>query len=164
MLFDNGPTNQRQVHEFNLNNVAPYAESSESVPLPNPYEHDTPPTPPPHDDVGSPITPVSRATSTHSTEPPTSHSHSRSYSYSVAPSAWTYDDSAEPLLSRGTTQASRLTTSSSLHEEIAGYQKALEAHHRKEDDDAQRREERIGQGSAVPEDPPPVYRDREELL
>ncbi|KAI0633405.1 hypothetical protein C8Q77DRAFT_1056901 [Trametes polyzona] len=154
-------------HARELHNIPPaIAESSESISLPNPYEQDTPPTPPPHDEVISPSTTMSRYASLYSTASPTEHSysHSRSYSYSAAPSAWTHDDSAVPLLSRGTTQTSRLTASSSLHEEMAGYQKALEAHHRKEQDDAQRREDRIGEGSAFPEDPPPVYRDREELL
>lgn len=160
---------RRETHE--LRNVSPSgpapAASTESIVLPNPYEQDTPPAPPPRDSdimMASPTSPVSRYASLYSTASPTEHSHSRSYSYSAAPSAWTHDDSAEPLLSRGATQTSRLTASSSLHEEMAGYQKALEAHHRKEQDEAQRREDRIGEGSAVPEDPPPVYRDREELL
>ncbi|KAH9855197.1 hypothetical protein C2E23DRAFT_724863 [Lenzites betulinus] len=150
-----------------LNNVPrTAAESTESVALPNPYEQDRPPTPPPRDDsVTSPASTMSRYASLYSTTSgPTEETHSRTRSYSAVPSAWTHDDSTTPLLSRGTTQASRLTASSSLHEEMAGYQKALEAHHRKEQDDAQQRESRIGQGSAVPEDPPPVYRDREELL
>ncbi|EIW63070.1 uncharacterized protein TRAVEDRAFT_43380 [Trametes versicolor FP-101664 SS1] len=145
----------------------PIAGSVDSIALPNPYEQGTPPLLPPRDDdATSPTSPVSRYASVYSTSSPTeasgSHSHARSYSYSVAPSAWTSDDSGAPLLSRGTTQASRLTATSSLHEEMAGYQKALEAHHQKEQDDAQHRENRIGEGSAVPEDPPPVYRDREE--
>lgn len=142
----------------------PVAGSLDSIALPNPYEAGTPPVLPPHDEPASPTSPVSRYASVYSTSSPTegsgSHSHARSYSYSAAPSSWTADDSGTPLLSRGTTMASRLTAGSSLHEEMAGYQKALEAHHQKEQDDAQHRENRIGEGSAVPEDPPPVYSDR----
>ncbi|KAI0371146.1 hypothetical protein BV20DRAFT_1051894 [Pilatotrama ljubarskyi] len=150
-----------------LANIPPIAESSESIPLPNPYEQDIPPRPPPRDRTSAPPpSSVSRYASLYSTASTTSpnpySAHSRSYSYSGAPSAWTHDDSAAPLLSRGTTQASRLTTSSSLHEELAGYQKALEAHHRKEEDDAQQREERIGEGSVIPDEPPPVYRGRDQ--
>ncbi|KAI0829682.1 hypothetical protein BC628DRAFT_1408523 [Trametes gibbosa] len=160
-LLDAAVLQTRQLNDI----PAAGAESSESIELPNPYERDTPPTPPPRDDTGTSLTSgMSRYASLYSTASgPTEQSHSHARSYSVAPSAWTHDDSTAPLLSRGTTQASRLTASSSLHEEMAGYQKALEAHHRKEQDEAQQREGRIGEGSAVPEDPPPVYRDREEL-
>ncbi|KAI0674985.1 hypothetical protein C8Q78DRAFT_1075331 [Trametes maxima] len=164
-------TGRRETREFaNVPpaRVAESHESHESLPLPNPYEQDTPPTPPPHDDVvlspTSPISPAptSREASLYASTSLTSNSHSHARSYSAAPSAWTHDDSTAPLLSRGTTQASRASASSSLHEEIAGYQKALEAHHHKEEEAAGQRERRIGEGSAVPEDPPPVYRDREE--
>ena len=85
---------------------------------------------------------------------------------SAAPSAWTHDSlhsdaasasSQAPLLVRGDTQASRFTASSTLREEMAGYQKRLEAHHRKESEDAAMREHGIGVGSSIPMDPPPQY-------
>ncbi|KAI0645381.1 hypothetical protein C8Q79DRAFT_1010349 [Trametes meyenii] len=159
----------RELTSIPLTRAAESYELHEPLTLPNPYEHDTPPTPPPHDDVvlppTSPISPAStsRMTSLYTSTSSTSNSHSHTRSYSAVPSAWTHDDSTTPLLSRGATQASRdSSASSTLHEELAGYQKALEAHHHKEEEAAQQREQRIGEGSAVPEDPPPVYRDREE--
>ncbi|KAH9892866.1 hypothetical protein C8Q73DRAFT_699702 [Cubamyces lactineus] len=129
--------------------------------LPNPYEQDIPPPVPPRDrrhvlSLASTSEPTSMDTSTSPT------SHSRPYSYSAAPSAWTHEESSAPLLSRDSTQVSRLTASSSLHQEIVGYQKALEAHYQKVQDDAQGRSGGIGGSSTLPEDPPPVYRDRDE--
>ncbi|KAI8993790.1 hypothetical protein BD414DRAFT_480450 [Trametes punicea] len=141
-----------------LRNIAPVHPSSESIPLPNPYEEDVPPPLPPRDEPVSPISPVSPRTSSYAHTSPTSHS--RPNSYWGAPSAWAHEDSAVPLLSRETTQASRFTATSSL-QEMAGYQKALEAHHRKEEEDAVMQQQRLGQGRAIPEDPPPLYRDRE---
>ncbi|KAI0330136.1 hypothetical protein GY45DRAFT_1324018 [Cubamyces sp. BRFM 1775] len=138
--------------------------SAESDSLPNPYDQDIPPPVPPRDRRNV-VSLASMASTSGPTSPGTSTSptsHSRTYSYSAAPSAWTHEESSAPLLSRDSTQTSRLTTSSSLHQEIVGYQKALEAHYRKEEDDAEGRPSGIGGSSALPEDPPPVYRDRDE--
>ncbi|OSD04026.1 hypothetical protein PYCCODRAFT_170502 [Trametes coccinea BRFM310] len=142
-----------------LSNVQPGRPSVEFLTLPNPYERDVPPPPPPHDDVPSPTSPLSHrvSASAYTNTSPSSHSHA----YSGAPSAWPFEDSSEPLLSRGPTQASRLTASSSLHDDLVGYQKALEAHHRKVEEEAVQGEGSSGQGRGLPEDPPPVYRDRE---
>ncbi|KAI9067137.1 hypothetical protein FKP32DRAFT_1588949 [Trametes sanguinea] len=149
----------RQQQPQVLSNVQPGRPSVEFLTLPNPYERDVPPPPPPHDDVPSPTSPLSRrvSASAYTNTSPSSHSHS----YSAAPSAWPFEDSSEPLLSRGPTQASRLTASSSLHDDLVGYQKALEAHHRKVEEEAVQGEGSSGRGRGLPEDPPPVYRDRE---
>ena len=138
-----------------LRNLPPEASRETIETLPNPYDGDTPPQPPPRDDLSatSPTSPVSRHTSS-SWYGDSTHSSNRR---STAPSAWTHDESGVPLLSRGTTHTSHRTTSSSLHDELSGYQKALEAHHRKESEDAAIREERIGEGSGIPADPPPLY-------
>ncbi|KAI1796464.1 hypothetical protein LXA43DRAFT_987764 [Ganoderma leucocontextum] len=155
-----------------LRNVAPGTDDGR--PLPNPYDGETPPQPPPRDlllaSPTSPTSPTAPTAWSYSTTPDESRyasSSSRvSRRESAAPSAWTHDElhsdaasasSEAPLLARGDTQASRLTASSSLHEEMAGYQKRLEAHHRKESEDAIIREHGIGAGSSVPADPPPVY-------
>ncbi len=144
-----------------MRNVAPAAY--ETAPLPNPYDGDVPPQPPARDDPAvSPMSTasgasVSRDTSYQSSAPQSSIRHS------TAPSAWTQDGSAIALLSRGTTQASRHSASSSLTDELAGYQKVLEVHHRKEEEDAIRRESRVGDGSGVPADPPPKYSPSEQM-
>ncbi|KAI0702944.1 hypothetical protein C8T65DRAFT_260502 [Cerioporus squamosus] len=138
-----------------MRNIAPGALDTAS--LPNPYDGDTPPQPPPRDAPPcptSPVSPVSRYASLNSSSLYSSNRQS------TAPSAWTHDESGEALLSRGATHASRVSTSSSLHDELSGYQKRLEAHHRKEEEDALRQQ--LGEGSGVPADPPPVYSPSEE--
>lgn len=135
--------------------AAPSRPSHESDTLPNPYESDTPPCPPPRDETAplSPTATTSRRASS-SWMGDSSHSSGRR---STAPSAWTHDESGVALLSRGTTQTShRTSASSSLHGELAGYQKALEAHHRKESEDAAIGGG-LGESSRVPVDPPPQY-------
>lgn len=62
-------------------------------------------------------------------------------------------------LSRGLTQTSHRTTAttgtrSSLHDEMAAYQKRLEIHHEKE----MNTRDDVG-GSGMPSDPPPVYQE-----
>ncbi|CDO76727.1 hypothetical protein BN946_scf184796.g21 [Trametes cinnabarina] len=140
-----------------LNNVPPGRPSVEFLTLPNPYERDVPPMPPPHDNIASPTSPLSHRASAYTNPSPSSHSHT----YTVVPSAWPFEDSSEALLSRGPTRASHLTTSSGLHEDLVGYQKALEAHHRKEEEDVAQGEGGSSQARAVPEDPPPIYPGRE---
>ncbi|KAI0655960.1 hypothetical protein C8Q70DRAFT_1057157 [Cubamyces menziesii] len=157
LFFDGAP--QGQI--LNGNPIIAAHASPAADSLPNPYDQDIPPPVPPRDrrnvvSLASTAEPTSLDTSSSPT------SHSRSYSYSAAPSAWTHEESSAPLLSRDSTQTSRLTASSSLHQEIVGYQKALEAHYRKEEDDAEGRPGGIGGSSALQEDPPPVYRDRDE--
>lgn len=189
-LYFSESTGRRGTQE--MRNVPP--RINDTTPLPNPYDGDTPPQPPPHNDevISSPTSPVSGAAVSRYTSYQGSTTSSNRYSRapsawtqdesaaalltrggrhasysgseshssnrrSSAPSAWTHDESAVALLSRGDTQTSRHTASSSLTEELAGYQKALEAHHRKEEEEAVVRESRVGEGSAVPSDPPPVY-------
>nr|VWO98327.1 Calcium dependent mitochondrial carrier protein [Ganoderma boninense] len=153
-----------------MHNAAPSAETDDGRSLlPNPYDGETPPQPPPRDLLASPTSltgPTAWSYSTPTQDASTSASSSRvSRRVSAAPSAWTHDElhsdaasasSVAPLLARGDTQTSRLTASSSLHEEMTGYQKRLEAHHRKESEDAVMRENGIRAG-AVPADPPPMY-------
>ncbi|TBU43393.1 hypothetical protein BD309DRAFT_960755 [Dichomitus squalens] len=157
-LYFSDSIGRRATQEYR--NVAP--PTDDSAPLPNPYDGDTPPQPPTRDDfLSSPTSP------SYPTSPYASSASRISRRQSTAPSAWTHDElhsdassgsgSGALLLARGGTQTSRLTTSSCLHEEIAGYQKALEAHYRKESEDAVMREHRIGEGSSVPADPPPMY-------
>ena len=156
-LYFSDSTGRRATQEYR--NVAPGTD--DATPLPNPYDGDTPPQPPPRDNVPSSPTSPSYPTSLHASS--SSHVSRRQ---STAPSAWTHDElhsdghsgssSGAALLARGGTQTSHPTTSSSLHE-MAGYQKALEAHYRKESEDAVMREHSIGEGSSVPADPPPMY-------
>ncbi|KAM5533315.1 hypothetical protein V8D89_012989 [Ganoderma adspersum] len=154
-----------------VHNVGPSTETDDGRSLlPNPYDGDTPPQPPPRDlllaSPTSPTGPTAWSYSTPTQDASTAASSRLSRRVSAAPSAWTRDElqsdaasasSVVPLLARGDTQTSRFTVSSSLHEEMAGYQKRLEAHHRKESEDAVMREQGIGAGASVPADPPPVY-------
>ncbi|PIL34216.1 hypothetical protein GSI_03927 [Ganoderma sinense ZZ0214-1] len=153
-----------------MHNAAPSTDTDDGRSLlPNPYDGETPPQPPPRDLLASPTSPTGPTAWSYSTptqDASTSASSRASRRVSAAPSAWTHDElhsdaasasSTAPLLARGDTQTSRLTTSSSLHEEMTGYQKRLEAHHRKESEDAVMREHGIGTGANVPADPPPVY-------
>lgn len=154
-----------------VHNAAPSTETDDGRSLlPNPYDADTPPQLPPRDllfaSPTSPTGPTAWSYSTPTQDASNAASSRVSRRVSAAPSAWTHDEphsdaasasSVAPLLARGDTQASRLTASSSLHEEMAGYQKRLEAHHRKESEDAIMREQGIGVGASVPADPPPVY-------
>ncbi|TFK94617.1 hypothetical protein K466DRAFT_657644 [Polyporus arcularius HHB13444] len=148
-------TGQRSTGTQELRNLAP--DVLDTTPLPNPYDGDTPPQPPPRDELASPTSPVSPVSRYASLNSSSLYSSNR---LSTAPSAWTHEGSGEALLSRGATHASRVSTSSSLHDELSGYQKRLEAHHRKEEEDAVRQQ--LGEGSRVPADPPPVYSPSEE--
>ena len=155
-MFFNGSTGQGGTGTQVMRNIVPSA--LDTRPLPNPYDGDTPPQPPPRDDPPSPTSPgssVSRYTSLNSTSMYSSNRQS------TAPSAWTHDESGVALLSRGTTHASRASTTSTLHDELSGYQKRLEAHHRKEEEDAVRQQ--LGESSGIPADPPPVYSPSEEM-
>ena len=168
IYFSDSP-GQREMSQA-VHNAAPSTGTDDGRPLPNPYDGDTPPQPPPRDLLASPTSPTSPTVSTawaYSTSPgDASASPHVSRRTSAAPSAWTHESlhsdaasasSEAPLLARGDTQASCLTASSTLHEEMAGYQKRLEAHHRKESEDAIMRDHGIRAGSSVPADPPPQY-------
>ncbi|RPD78225.1 hypothetical protein L226DRAFT_558240 [Lentinus tigrinus ALCF2SS1-7] len=154
-MFFTGPTERQGGGTQEMRNIAPGA--LDMTPLPNPYDGDTPPHPPPRDEPPSPTSPGSSMSRYTSLNSPSLYSSNRQ---STAPSAWTHDESGMALLSRGPTHASRVSTVSSLHDELSGYQKRLEAHHRKEEEDAVRRQ--LGEGSGIPADPPPVYSPSEE--
>lgn len=63
---------------------------------------------------------------------------------------------AAALLARGPTTRTTATTSSTLHDEMAAYQKRLEAHHEKE---LQARDDGEPSSALLPLDPPPEYRE-----